>query len=429
MNDYQKIVKLLENEVTPALGCTEPVAIALAAANAVSAVGGQAQEIHLKVSPNIYKNGMAVGIPGIHKTGIDVAASLGATAGDSEKGLEVLENVNKESVYQSLKLVDQHKVHVEIIESKGFFIDCQVKTNQGLGTCVVEDAHTNIVLLKADEKIIKQGERLNRQKDTDDLYLWLKNRSISGLLDLMRTINPNDIDFMLSGRDMNLAVAKIGLKEKFGMGVGYTIQKMIAKGIRSEGWLDYASALTAAASDVRMAGVKMPVMSSAGSGNHGLTAILPVVAVAQKNTVSDLELSRALALSHIITLYVKLYTGKLSPVCGCAVAAGVGASAAIAFMLGSSDKQIEGSIKNMIANVSGMICDGGKAGCALKLSTAASVAVQSAVLAMEDSIVPDDNGIIHPSVEKTIANLGQISESGMKQTDHVILSVMLNNKN
>ncbi len=427
MSDYKKLVELLKKEVTPALGCTEPVAVALAAANAVQAVGGQPDEIYVKVSTNIYKNAMAVGIPGIDRVGTDVAAALGAMTGQADKGLEVLDNAGGEGTGKALELVDSGKVHVELLDRTGVYVDCQVDTDKGRGRCVVEDGHTNIVLVEANGEILRRGEKLDKQSASEELNKWLKERKISEILDMVKDIPYDEIEFLLEGRDMNLNIANMGLKDKIGMGIGYTTGKLMEKGIMSNDWTGYAAALTAAGADVRMAGIKMPVMSSAGSGNHGLTAILPVVAVAEKNGIDDQRLARALALSHLITVYVKSYTGKLSPLCGCAVAAGIGASSAIAFMLGAGNGQIEGAIKNVVANVTGLICDGGKVGCALKLSTAAYAAVQSAILAMEGSIVPGDNGIVHSSVERTIQNLGKISYPGMMETDSVILNVMLEN--
>jgi len=305
-------------------------------------------------------------------------------------------------------------------------VECSVKTDAGTGRCIIEDGHTNIVLLEANGKTVLKKDS-SRANSGSQLREWLQGMKIYQLIDIIREIPYGKIAFMLAGRDMNLEVALKGLKEKTGMGVGYSIYNSIKRGVLSDDLHNYAAALTAAGADVRMAGVKMAVMSSAGSGNHGITAILPVVAVAERIEASDEELARALAISHIITIYIKSYTGKLSALCGCAVAAAIGASSGIAFLYGANNRQIEGTIKNMVANLTGMICDGGKVGCALKLSTAASAALQSAVLAIGGTVVPCDNGIIHCSVEKTIQNLGRVSDPGMLETDHTILEVMVDN--
>ncbi|MFA7215065.1 MAG: L-serine ammonia-lyase, iron-sulfur-dependent, subunit alpha [Bacillota bacterium] len=420
------IVEILRREVVPALGCTEPAAVALAAANARRAVGGEPKKISVRVSSNIYKNGVAVGIPGIDRVGIDVAAALGAVAGQADRGLEVLESVDKVGADTAIGLVNRKAVEIEVLDRPGVYVDCRVETDSGTGRCVIEDGHTIIVLVEANGKTILKRDG-NKKNSGNELREWLQTIKITQLIDLIRGIPYEKISFMLDGRDMNLAVAAKGLKEKTGMGVGYSMYRSIKRGLLSNDLHNYAVALTAAGADVRMAGVKMAVMSSAGSGNHGITAILPVTAVAERIEATDDELARALALSHIVTIYIKSYTGKLSALCGCAVAAAIGASCGIAFLYGADNRQIESAIKNMVANITGMICDGGKVGCALKLSTAAYAALQSAILALEGTVVPYDNGIIHCSVEKTIQNLGRVSDPGMLETDHTILEVMVDN--
>jgi len=422
----ENVVKILRREVVPALGCTEPAAVALAAANARRAAGGEPREIWVKVSSNIYKNGVAVGIPGIDRVGIDVAAALGAVVGKADRGLEVLESVDKGGADTALTLVDGKSVHVGVLDRPGVYVDCTVETDSGTGRCVIEDGHTNIVLVEANGRTVLKKDDA-RESSSNELRIWLQGMKISQLIDIIREIPYEEIAFMLDGRDMNIAVASKGLEKKTGMGVGYSIYNSIKSGVMSNDLHNYCAALTAAGADVRMAGVKMAVMSSAGSGNHGITAILPVSAVAERIEATDEELARALAISHIVTIYIKSYTGKLSALCGCAVAAAIGASCGIAFLYGAGNRQIEGTIKNMVANVTGMICDGGKVGCALKLSTAAYAALQAAVLAIGGTVVPCDNGIIHCSVETTIQNLGRVSDPGMLKTDHTILEVMVDN--
>ncbi len=420
------IIKILRSEVVPALGCTEPAAVALAAANARKAVGGEPKIIRVRVSSNIYKNGVAVGIPGIDRVGIDIAAALGAVAGQGDKGLEVLESVVEEDADKAIKLVEAGTVEVEVLNRPGVYVDCSVETDGGNGRCVIEGGHTAVVLIEAKGKVFFKEDGHKGSSD-NELRTWLQTMKIAQLIDTIREMPIDGINFMLDGRDMNLAVAAKGLKEKIGMGIGYSINNSMKKGILCDDLNNYAVALTAAGADVRMAGVKMAVMSSAGSGNHGITAILPVVAVAGRLEAADEKLARALAISHIITIYIKSYTGKLSALCGCAVAAAMGASSGIAFLYGANNDQIEGAIKNITANIAGMICDGGKVGCALKLSTAAFAALQAAALSIEGVVVPDDNGIIHSSTERTIQNLGKVSDPGMLETDRIILEVMVDN--
>lgn len=223
---------------------------------------------------------------------------------------------------------------------------------------------------------------------------------------------------------MNEEIANYGLNHKVGIGVGYGIKKSMEDGLLGDDLLNNAMMITAAASDARMAGIKMPVMSSNGSGNHGITAILPIVAYSKKFPQTDEKLAKALAISHLVTAYVKNYTGRLSAVCGCGVAASTGATAAIAWLMSGDIKKVEGAIEHIVASLSGMICDGAKSGCAVKLASAASAAVQSAIIANQNCFVPSKNGIVGSSVEESIQNLGRVSDKGMTVTDEVIINVM-----
>lgn len=248
--------------------------------------------------------------------------------------------------------------------------------------------------------------------------------TIKELVENIEKLNFEDIKFLLDGISMNEEIAEYGLNQKVGIGVGYGMKKSMEEGLLGDDLMNQAMMITAAASDARMAGIKMPVMSSNGSGNHGLTAILPIVAYNRKFPQSEERLAKALAISHLITAYVKNFTGRLSAVCGCGVAASTGATAGISWLMSGDIRQIEGAIENMVANLSGMICDGAKAGCALKLASAASAAVQSAIIAKQECYVPPMNGIVGSKVEQSIQNLGKISDKGMSVTDKVIINVM-----
>ena len=251
-----RIVEILHREVVPALGCTEPAAVALASANARKAVGGKPGEISVSVSSNIYKNGVAVGIPGVDRVGIDVAAALGAVVGQADRGLEVLENVEDSCAGKAMELVDGRAVSVEVLDRAGIYVDCVVKTDAGVGRCVIEDGHTNIVLVEANGNAVFKKDKA-RESTQDELRTWLQSVKIGQIIDVVREIPFEEIAFMLDGRDMNLSVAAKGLEEKVGMGVGYSIFRSMKNGILSNDLHNYAAALTAAGADVRMAGTKM----------------------------------------------------------------------------------------------------------------------------------------------------------------------------
>jgi len=418
------IVQTLKEEVVPAMGCTEPVAVALACAKAKELITfNYIEKAEVFVSPNIYKNGLSVGIPNTEEVGLYIAAALGFIGGESEKDLNVLEGINERQVQIAKELINSGKVSLEIKDTADkIYVEVNLETDKGNCNVIISGKHNRFVYIEKLGEVIKdlRKEDASSNKVKNILY-GLKIRDIIKEID---KIPHKDIAFMLDGIVMNESIAKLGLKEKLGMGVGFSLKKGMEQGFLSEDLMSSSMMLTAAASDARMAGVNMSVMSSNGSGNNGLTAILPIVAYKNKFNVSDDKLAKAVAISHIMNSYIKHYIGRLSALCACGVAAGTGAGIAIAWLMGATEDQIDGVIKNTIANTSGMICDGAKEGCAIKLSTSASVAVQSAILAINDSIVPARNGIVAETAEDTIKNLGVLSLEGMSITDHVILSTM-----
>lgn len=420
------IIDTLKVEVAPALGCTEPVAVALACAKAKEIIKfDKIEKIDILVSPNVYKNGLSVGIPNTDMVGLYIAAALGIMAGKSQKDLRILEDIESHDVEAAKELLKSRKLYLHIKETiEKIYVEVNLFTDQGISKVIIKGKHNCFVHLEAN------GDILLNQKDIDVTSITSQNglydASIKDIVEAIEKISFQEIEFMLEGFEMNEKMAQAGLKEKKGMGVGYGLYNSIGKGILSNDLMNNAMMLTSAASDARMSGLNLPVMSSNGSGNNGLTAILPIVAYQKKYRVSNEKIARALAISHIINSYIKNHIHRLSALCGCGVAAGTGAAAALAWLMGGSMRQIEGTIQNMIGNTSGMICDGAKVGCALKLATSASAAVQSAILAINDSIIPSKNGIIGVTVEDTIRNLGILSEKGMSITDDVILGIMRN---
>lgn len=426
MISCKDIVEILKSEVTPALGCTEPVAVALSGAAASYGLG-EVLEVEVYISNNIFKNGMSVGLPGIKETGLNFAAALGAVGGDYKLGLEVLSTIKAEDVTKCHDLIDNNLVKVHTVsDCDKLYIEIKVKGTKGTGRSIIKGSHSNIVLIEKNDKVEFSKEYV-ATSNTSKAGL-IKDELISDLINIIGTMEIKDLEFLFDGAEMNKKAADIGLEKRLGMGVGAGMYDCVKDGFLSENLSLMAQIYTAAASDARMSGYFIPVMSSAGSGNHGLTAILPVYIAGEWLKKDKEKIIRALAISHIITIYIKNYTGRLSALCGCSVAAATGASAGITYLLDGDCDKIEGAIKNMVANLSGVICDGAKPGCALKLSTAAACAVESALLSMKGVRVPYDNGIVDWSCEDTIKNLGKVSDPGMVTTDKVILDVMVDKK-
>ena len=419
------LIQLLKSEVKPALGCTEPGAVALAVAKAREVLGHECRECSIEVSANIYKNGMGVGIPGSNgKIGLEIAAAMGFLGGDSGLGLDVLESVRESQLDEAQRLVDEGFINISPLkEGDRIFARVVLKGEYGTSEAVISTKHDNFILVKKDGETILNTCMSNAagSPSEDSPVVSL---SIRQLIETVEEFELKDIEFLIEGISMNKKMAEKGLSQKLGAGVGYSLKKAIEDGFISADLINMAMMVTAAASDARMSGVKMSVMSSNGSGNHGLTAILPIAVYTDEYPQSDERLAKALAISHLVISYVKNYTGRLSAVCGCGVAASVGSAAAIAWLMGLGYDGVEGAINNMIANLSGMVCDGAKAGCAYKLSSAAAAAMQSAINVKYGSIVPKLNGIVGETVEQSIRNLGEVSSKGMRITDDVIVDVM-----
>ena len=427
MNIKDKLVNILKEEVKPALGCTEPVAVALACAKAKELLGEEIVKHSVLVSPNVYKNGMCVGIPGTERVGLKISVALGFIGGHSINGLRVLETLTAEEVKLAEEYMDNTPIDISPANTKEkVYIEVFLQGKTRTSRAIIKTKHDNFVYLESDGTVLlnEQEGELELAATVDYEENIMNTITIKELIENIEKLDFEDIEFLLDGVEMNEEIANYGLNQKVGIGVGYGIKKSIEDGLLGDDLLNNAMMITAAASDARMSGVKMPVMSSNGSGNHGITAILPIVAYNKKFPQSDEKLAKALAISHLVTAYVKNFTGRLSAVCGCGVAASTGASAGITWLMSGDIKKVEGAIEHIVASLSGMICDGAKSGCAVKLASAASAAVQSAIIANQNCFVPSKNGIVGSNVEESIKNLGRVSDKGMTVTDEVIINVM-----
>jgi len=425
---------ILRLEVAPALGCTEPVATALGAAAAVSILPGkEIDSIEIWVDPNIYKNGLAVSIPGTGGlSGLDTAAALGALGGNPTLRLEVLEPIDEEVVAKAKELLSADKVTVNLLpDQRGLYIQTLIRSGSNTAESVIRDVHDNIDKLVLNGSNVADSPLLAGEKNEEskgslaELESWLKGLSLERLLALIDDLDAEDMEFLDEGIRFNMRLAEYGLKHGPGLGVGKTLERLVRKKLIKRDMILAARMLTSAAADARMAGVKLPAMTSAGSGNHGLTAILPILAVKDFAESDQETMLKAIGLSHIVTAYIKAHTGRLSALCGCSIAAGAGATAGVTYLLGGDIRHIAGAIKNLIEDLAGVICDGAKAGCALKLATAAGTAVQAALFSLQGVNVGVMDGIIGDSPEQTMRNIGILSTQGMIETDRTILKIML----
>ena len=430
-----EIIELIRKEVKPALGCTEPIAVALAVAKAMEIIEASAPcdegwrysdcySLKVEVSGNILKNGMGVGIPGTGMVGLHIASALGAVCGKSSYGLEVLHDLDEKSISQAKRMVAAERITVGIADTTlKLYVKATVSDSHGNSSyAVIENDHDNIVETCFGEKILvssRKAEVCSDQKSTLDYKLTVKE-----IFDFASTVAYEDIAFILESRTLNLALAEEGMRGAYGLRVGKAISSSANKEVFGGDFLSFAMAMTAAASDARMAGCTLAAMSNSGSGNQGITVTMPVIAYSIKYGTDDERLARALVLSHLIAIHIKGYLGKLSALCGCVIAS-TGSACGLVYLRGGDYEQVCSAIKNMIGNITGMVCDGAKVGCAMKVASGVSCALQSAVLAREGMCISEHDGIIEKDIEKTIQNLGRIGSVGMQNTDNMILDIMV----
>ncbi len=420
---YDQIIALIQREVVPALGCTEPIAVALAVAKAREVLGTKPEKVIVFVSPNIYKNGMGVGIPGTGMVGLHIAAALGIICGKSADKLEVLKYVNPDLVQEAKLLVDSGKVQVNAEDTnEKLYIKALCTDGKNTASATIRGTHSNISQVALNDQILEDTTLQADEKTTNDTDFDV---SISEIYAFATQAPLDKIKFILEGAQLNETLSNYGLEHHSGLGVGANILESIRKGYMSEDLQNRAMAVTAAASDARMSGAMLPAMSNSGSGNQGITAMLPVVSAAKTLNASEEQLCRALILSNLVVIHIKKNFGRLSAACGCVVAS-TGAACGVAYLLNGEELPIHYAIKNMIGNLTGMVCDGAKLGCALKVATGTCAAIQSALLANENICISANDGIIEEDIERTIQNIGIIASESMDETDRMVLKIMTN---
>lgn len=415
---------LLHREIAPALGCTEPAAAALTAACAAKCLGCIPEEILVRTSQYILKNAMNVGIPGIGMTGLDIAVALGALSASPEKELMILSGISPEKKRQAKTMTEEGKVRIELASTEEkIYIEVQVRAGAETAKAITAEAHKNIIYVEKNDRVCYRKERKIRKAEetAEEPYTV----TLEEILDFSEHTALENLGFLREVIQINREIALEGISHKYGLQVGKNLMDGTENGLVGQDAANYAAAMTAAAADARMAGCEKPVMSAAGSGNQGLTATIPIAAVGEKLELGEEKILRALALSILLTVHTKHYLGRLSVLCGCSISSAMGVACGIVFMLGGTYAQMTWAINSMVADISGVVCDGAKPGCALKIATAVQSAVRAANMALNGSGADSHDGIVHVNAEKTLENLGILGNWGMKDTNRIILDLML----
>ena len=420
-SERRQIIELIKREVIPAIGCTEPIAVALCVAKAAETLGMRPEKIEVLLSANILKNAMGVGIPGTGMVGLPIAVALGALIGKSEYQLEVLKDCTPEAVECGKQFIAERRICISLKDNitEKLYIEVICRSGDRTAKAVIAGGHTTFIYIADGGNVL-----LDRQHTTDEEEeATAPELNLRKVYDFALTAPLDEIRFILDTARLNKAAAEQAFKGSYGHSLGRMLRGSYEHKVMGDSVFSHILSYTSAACDARMAGAMIPVMSNSGSGNQGISATLPVVVFAEENNKNEEELIRALMLSHLTVIYIKQSLGRLSALCGCVVAA-TGSSCGITWLMGGNYDQVAFAVQNMIANQTGMICDGAKPSCALKVTTGVSTAVLSAMMAMEDRCVTSVEGIIDEDVDQSIRNLTRIGSQAMNETDKMVLDIM-----
>ena len=418
----ERIISLVNKEVVPAIGCTEPMAVALCTAKAATTLGRRPDRIEVFLSPNMLKNAMGVGIPGTGMIGLPIAVSLGALIGKPEYELEVLKDLTPATLEQGKQYINDADIDIKLKQGNvdKLYIEVVCRAGSDMATAIISGSHTHFLYVERNGEVVmdNRGGHGGSDEEEDDIQLNFRL-----VYDFATTAPLDEISFILKTKEYNMKAAEESIKGNYGHCLGKTMDRPLSHGIFGKNIFSHILSRTASACDARMGGAMIPVMSNSGSGNQGICATNPVVVYAMENENTEEELIRALMLSHLTAIYIKQSLGKLSALCGCVVAS-TGSSCGITYLMGGDYTRICNSVKNMVANLTGMICDGAKPSCALKISSGVSTALLSALLSMEGKCVTSAEGIVDDDVDKCIHNLTSIGADAMRATDDMVLDIM-----
>ena len=421
----EQMLSLLHQDVVPALGCTEPVCVALCAASAAAVMQDTPSSVSVEVNAGIYKNGMSAGIPNCDRVGLNWAAAIGALLRNPGKELQLLEDLTPDILKEAELLVSSGSVRVSIApDERTIYVKCVLRSDADEVVCITRNAHTNIVHLSHNGAVILEKETVASGSSGEPLVDALTDMTIAEIRELVCTASEEELAFMADGVEMNEALAAYSQDHPIGIGLADTLRAHRETSLLGNDLMRNITLAVTSAAESRLDGCPFPTMSSSGAGTKGLVVILPVSETAKALGTDRLHTLRAIAFAHLVNRYINSHVGKLSPMCSCVMCSSTAASAGITFLLGGNDQQIGYAIRNMAGTVTGMICDGGKVGCAMKVATGSFAALTSALNALRNVALRSTDGICAETPEQCIRNMASVGINGMKDTDREILRIM-----
>ena len=424
LNEIEKpLLNIVKHDVVPALGCTEPISLALAAATAAKYLGKTPERIEAKVSPNLMKNGLGVAVPGTGMVGLPIAAAIGALGGNPDGGLEVLKHITPEQVTAAKTILEQKLVSVDIHQTEHIlYSESTLFADNDYVKVAIQDQHTNVILIEKNGEILFQ--KMEDECANCDPYEVFKQISARKIFEFSNAVELEKIRFISQAAELNRALSDEGLRENYGLHIGRTLRKQVGSGLISDDLLSKIMIETTAASDARMGGATLPAMSNSGSGNQGIAATMPIVVVADYLKVSEEKRIRALFLSHLMAIYIHSKLPKLSALCAVTTAS-MGSCAGIAYLLTGKFETASMGICSMIGDISGIICDGAANSCAMKVSTSVASGYKSVLMAMDETHVTGNEGIVEHDLDRTIDNLCAIASKSMQHIDRQVIEIMV----
>lgn len=426
--DMNVVINAIKAEMKPSMGCTEPVAIALAVSRTCEMLANPAEKLDMVISSNIFKNAYSVQIPNTGTCGIELACVLGSLLAKPGNTMEICADIKPEHVTKAQELVKAGMVTVKVLKSSGFYIECTATSGSETAHTITEDAHDNMVFAEKDGKVLVDNRKTEEVAEVkEEGGFDVTQHTFKEFYDWANEVDVADLQFIKEAIDMNMEIAKIGMEKKYCFGVGPTIQNLISKGMMSNDVVNAVRSIPAAAADFRMWGGSGSVMTFCGSGNQGISTTLPMAVFADKLGIPEEKLLRAEFMAMLMIMYMKKHVGRLSPVCG-AMVAGTGSAAGMTYMLGGTYEQIDGAVQNMMGSVAGIFCDGAKGGCAVKVAACAGEAVYAAMYSMDGSFIPVTDGINSTKAEDTAKNLAKLSHEALDGVDMKVIEIMQEKK-